>query len=154
MIIELVSIMVAMFLMASMMVSEQGVIDILMRYVDITSLISILILSLPILARNGLWKNFFMAFKMMNKKFHCSLSDMKRSLDAVEMMQKQILYAGIMVTSVLVIFVLSSVTDMERISVNMAISFIEVLYTAILELLLLPLQLEVKRRIIDYMEEE
>ena len=36
----------------------------------------------------------------------------------------------------------------------MAVAIISVLYTAVLELLLLPVQVEIKGRIIDYMEGE
>ena len=71
-------------------------------------------------------------------------------------MQKQILYAGIIVTSISTIYVLTtqSVHDGNVIAVCMAVALIPVLYTAIAELLFLPLQMEIKRRLIDYMEAE
>lgn len=154
MIIELISIILVMVLMAFMFAGDKGVMKILIGYVDVPTLVCILILSLPILARNGLWKDFVRAFKMMNKKYHCSLSDMKRSLDVVELMQKQILCAGILETSFVVIFILGMNENLKMVGVNIAVAVVTILYTAILELLLLPLHVELKRRIIDYMEEE
>jgi hypothetical protein len=40
------------------------------------------------------------------------------------------------------------------VGVNLAVALITVLYAAIMEMLLLPIHIEVKRRIIDYMEAE
>lgn len=114
----------------------------------------ILLLSLPILVKNGLFKDFIRVFKMQSKKYSCSLSDMRRSLDVVELMQKQVLYAGGITTIVPIIYVLCSIDNMASLGPNMAVALMTVFYTAILELFLLPLQIELKRRIIDYMEEE
>lgn len=101
-----------------------------------------------------LFKDFIRAFKLQSKKFSCSLSDMRRSLDVVELMQKQILYAGGVTTIVPIIYVLCTNDNMASLGSNMAVALMTVFYTAILEILLLPLQIELKRRIIDYMEEE
>ena len=88
MIIELISIIVGVVFMTLMCQGDGSLAENLIAYLDLPSLICILIFSLPILARNGLWKDFLRAFKMLRKKFECSLSDIKRSLDAVEFMQK------------------------------------------------------------------
>lgn len=154
MLIELVAIIVSMFLMALLFQGGAGSLKFLTMFLDLPSLICILLLSLPILVKNGLFKDFIRAFKMQSKKFSCSLSDMRRSLDVVELMQKQILYAGGIATIVPVIYVLCIVDDLALVGPNIAVSLMTVFYTAILELLLLPMQLEIKRRIIDYMEEE
>ena len=153
MIIELIAIIVSMVLMA-LMFQGGGAFEFLLQFFDLASLFCMLLLSLPILAKNGLFKDFIRAFKMQSKKFSCSLSDMRRSLDVVELMQKQVLYAGAITTIVPIIYVLGTIDNMEALGANIAVSFMTVFYIAILELLLLPLQIELKRRIIDYMEEE
>lgn len=154
MLIELIAIIVSMFLMALLFQGGAGSFEFLTMFLDLPSLLCILLLSLPILFKNGLFKDFIRAFKMQNKKFTCGLSDMRRSLDVVELMQKQLLYAGSVATIVPVIYVLCIVDDLALVGPNIAVSLMTVFYTAILELLLLPLQIELKRRIIDYMEEE
>lgn len=141
---------------------------------DAPTLICILVLSVPLLFRKGMGKDFFRAFKMqfkyriirekgdveegknikIKKKVHnYTLGEMRRSLDAVEFMQKQILYAGIITMILPTIFVLGQL-NFERLGPNLAVTLLSLLYTAVLELLLLPLQLETKRRIVNYMEEE
>ena len=117
-------------------------------------MICIFVFCIPILLRNGLWKDFIRAIKLMKKTYTCRLSELKRTLDAVELMQKQVLYAGIISTIAPFIYILHRLSEPAQIGPNISVALIVVLYTAILELLLLPLQVEVKKRIIDYMEEE
>ena len=138
---------------------------------DAPTLICIVLLSLPLLLRKGMWKDFLRAVSMQRKNRYIfsrkdgkltfgketivySLAQMKRSLDAVEFMQKQILYSGILIVILPLIYILTQLTEPEAIGPNMAVTLLSVLYTAVLELLLLPLQIDIKRRIINYMEEE
>lgn len=154
MLIELFSVIISFVILFFIIQGDLGFGQVLMNYLDIPSLICILFLVLPILARNGLWKDFVCAFKMQKKAYTCGLSQMKRSLDAVELMQKQVLYAGLIVTIVPIIYILGIPEPADWFNANVAVALIPVLYAAILELFLLPLQLEVKKRIILYMEEE
>lgn len=148
-----------------------GLIGGLTRLLDAPTLICILLLSLPLLFRKGMGKDFLRAIPMQFKNHYIfnrkegklvlekkttiySLAQMKRSLDAVEFMQKQILYSGILVVTLPAIFVMSGLDDIAAFGPNVATLLITVLYTVIFELLLLPLQVDIKRRIINYMEEE
>lgn len=138
---------------------------------DLPTLICIALLTLPLLLRKGMWKDFVRAISMQRKnryvfsrkegkftiekkKVVYSLAQMKRSLDSVEFMQKQILYSGILIVILPLIYILAQLNHPEAMGPNMAVTLLSVLYTAALELLLLPLQLDIKRRIINYMEEE
>ena len=123
-------------------------VQVLSYFIDLPSLICILVFCIPVLLRNGLWKDFIRAIKLLRKTYVCRLSELKRTLDVVE------LYAGIICTIAPFIFVLRRIDEPAVLGINISVVLIVVLYTAILELLLLPLQVEVKRRIIDYMEEE
>lgn len=148
-----------------------GLVESLIRLLDAPTLICILFLSLPLLFRKGMGKDFLRAIPMQFKNHYVfspkegklilekkttaySLAQMKRSLDAVEFMQKQILYSGILVVIFPAISMLSKLDDIAAIGPNTAVLLLGVLYTTILELLLLPLQVDIKRRIINYMEEE
>ncbi|MBQ8198210.1 MAG: hypothetical protein IJZ76_02145 [Lachnospiraceae bacterium] len=154
MIIEIAAIIVTILLTALMCSGNFGVGSILTMVLDFPSLISIVILAFPILLRNGMWKDFVRGFKLLSKKYKCSLADLKRTLDAVELLQKQILYAGIILTVFPTIFVLGQLSTPEIVGANIAVALIVILYAAIFEMLLLPIHIEVKRRIIDYMEAE
>lgn len=72
----------------------------------------------------------------------------------VELMQKQIICAGIILISFMLIVVLGFLQKPEALGSNVAVILLTAFYVAIFEILLLPVQLEVKRRIIDYMEAE
>ncbi len=154
MMIELVTIIVTMLALALMYTGGQGFGLAIAGFIDIPALICILMLSLPILAKGGLWNDFTRAFRLMNKKYSCRLCEMRRTKDAVELMQKQILFAGVITTISPFIYILHNITELSLIGPNISVALIAILYTAFLELLLLPLQVEVKKRIINYMEEE
>lgn len=70
-------------------------VQLLSYFIDLPSLICILVFCIPVLLRNGLWKDFIRAIKLLRKTYVCRLSELKRTLDVVELMQKQVLYAGI-----------------------------------------------------------
>lgn len=153
MIMEVISIIVALVLMCIMCQGGNGI-GFIVHFVDIPSLICILILSMPVLFRSGLGKDFLRAFKLLNKQYKCHLSELRRTLDAVEMMQKQVLCAGVFSMLFSFVYVLAAVDTPENLGPNMAIAVLTIFYAVIIEMLLLPLQIEAKRRIIDYIEEE
>lgn len=154
MIMEVVSIVLGLLLMAIWSAGNGGFMPVLAKVIDIPSLLCILILSVPVLFRSGLGKDFLRAFKLLNKKYQCHLSELKRTLDAVEMMQKQVLCAGVFSMLFSFVYVLAALNAPENLGPNMAIAVLTIFYAVIIEMLLLPLQIEVKRRIIDYIEEE
>ena len=120
--------------------------------VDCPTLICMLVIILPILLKKGLAKDFRRAFKLLNKKYECSFSELRHALDIVEIMQKQILCAGCIITFQGLFITLHRLSDIASLGPNLNVSLLAVLYTAILELLMLPLQIEVKGRIVDYMD--
>lgn len=122
--------------------------------VDCPTLICMLVIILPILLKKGLAKDFRRAFKLLNKKYECSFSELRHALDIVEIMQKQILCAGCIITFQGLFITLHRLSDVASLGPNLNVSLLAVLYTAILELLMLPLQIEVKGRIVDYMDKE
>ena len=72
-----------------------GVGHVLTMLLDAPTIVTILMLSLPILLWNGMWKDFVRGFRLLKKGYTCSLAEMKRTQDVVELMQKQIICAGI-----------------------------------------------------------
>lgn len=120
--------------------------------IDLPSLIIVLVFTVPALFKGGVWKDFMRAWKLLRKDYTCHLSELRRTLDVVEMMQKQLIYAGVLCMLMSFITILGQLTSPEYLGPNLAVSILTILYAVIFEMLLLPLQLEVKRRIIDYME--
>ncbi len=153
MIMELVSIILGVFLLGTL--GYEGMELYRISYlIDLPSLVIILILTVPVLLRGGMWKDFKRAWKLLRKDYTCHLGELRRTLDVVEMMQKQVIYAGIISLLMSLIAILHNLSDPTRLGPNMAVAILTMLYAVCFEMLLLPLQLEVKRRIIDYMEED
>ncbi len=153
MIMELVSIILGVFLLGTL--GYEGMELYRISYlIDLPSMVIILILTVPVLLRGGMWKDFKRAWKLLRKNYTCHLGELRRTLDVVEMMQKQVIYAGIISLLMSLIAILHNLSDPTRLGPNMAVAILTMLYAVCFEMLLLPLQLEVKRRIIDYMEED
>ena len=133
---EVIAIVLSIIFIGGSSFGAENLLNVFSWVIDIPSLVAILILSIPILVRKGMWKDFTRAFKMMNKKYSCSIADMKRSQDAIEFAQKQIMYAGIITFILGVIAICGHIDDLSACRWNMAIAIITVLYTAFLKLLL------------------
>lgn len=124
------------------------------RLVDVPTLICILILSLPILFKKGLAKDFGRAFLLLNPRYTCDIAKLRMTLDVVELMQKQVLCAGFIVTVQGICMLMLYLGEPLTLGSNLTVTLLGLLYTAFLELLLLPLQIEAKRRIVEYMQKE
>ena len=121
---------------------------------DPPTLLCMFVLTFPVLLKEGLGKDFIRAFKLLRKEYRCSFSELRHALDVVEMMQKQILCAGVIVSFQGLFLLLHSLSDLASIGPNTSVALLAVFYTAIFELLMLPLQIEAKRRIVDYIEQD
>lgn len=154
MIMEVASIVVGLILMAIGCTGEEGFMPAIAKVIDIPTLLLILVLSVPVLFKNGLGKDFLRAFKLLRKDYTCRLSELRRTLDAVEMMQKQVIYAGFFTGIFSCLYLLSVFSEPEQLGPYLAITLLSGFYAVTIEMLLLPLQIEVKRRIIDYIEIE
>lgn len=121
---------------------------------DFPTLVCILVLTVPVLCQKRMAKDFLRAFKLLNEKYECNFSELRHALNIVEMMQKQVLCAGCIVTLQGFILVFHMLSDWTTIGPNLNVAILAAVYTALLELLLLPLQITAKRRIVDYMGNE
>ena len=121
---------------------------------DFPTLVCILVLTVPVLCQKKMAKDFLRAFKLLNEKYECNFSELRHALNIVEMMQKQVLCAGCIVTLQGFILVFHMLSDWTTLGPNLNVAMLAAAYTAFLELLLLPLQITAKRRIVDYMGNE
>lgn len=116
------------------------------------SLVIILVFTVPVLIRGGVWKDFKRAFLLLKNGYTCHLSELRRTQDVLEMLQKQVVYAGIMAMLLSFITIMKKLSDLASLGPNLAVAILTVLYATVIEMLLLPLHLEVKRQIINYMD--
>lgn len=149
MIMEIVSILLGILIMLGF--SHEGS-YLAFTLMDLPSFVIILVFIVPVLIRGGLWNDFKRAFLLLKKGYTCHLSELRRTQDVLEMLQKQVVCAGIMAMLITFIIILRTLRDLHELGPKLAVAILTVLYATIIEMLLLPLHLEVKRRIIDYME--
>lgn len=153
MLMEIISIILGIFLLGASYFGGGGFeMNRLWFLIDFPSLIIVLVFTVPVLLRGGMWQDFKRAWRLLKKDYTCHLSDLRRTLDVVEMMQKQVLYGGVVSVLMSLITVLGNLSDLASLGPNLAVAILSMLYALLIEMLLLPLQLEVKRRIIDYMD--
>lgn len=153
MVMEVISILAGFVIMCAFYANGAGV-GICARFLDVPSFLCILVLTVPVLLRRGLFRDFARAFRLLKKDYNCHLSELRRTLEVVELVQKQVLYAGMFSTLVSLICVFCMLDTPERLGYSVTVAILTVFYAVILEMLLLPLQIEAKRRIIDYMAED
>lgn len=123
-------------------------------FIDFPTLLVMIIFVVPVLMRGGVWRDFKRAFKLLKKDYTCRLSELRRTKDVLEMIQKQVWYAGILTMMVSVMYVMANISDPAMLGPNIAVVVLTLFYAVIFEMLLLPLVLEVKGRIINYMDLE
>lgn len=153
MIMEIVSILLGILILLGFSQGELGSLyHTAFALLDFPSLVIILVFTVPTLVRGGVWKDFKRAFLLLKKGYTCHLSELRRTQDVLEMLQKQVVYAGILAMLLTFITIMRQLSDLSALGPNLAVAILTVLYATIIEMLLLPLHLEVKRRIIDYME--
>lgn len=149
---EIISILLGILLLGAVDYGYGGIELVRLTYlIDIPSLIVMLVFTVPVLFKGGVWKDFRRAWRLLNKDYTCHLDEVRRALDVVEMMQKQVLYAGVICVLMTLITIFRMLSDPASLGPNLSVAILTMLYAMIFEMLLLPLQLEAKRRIIDYM---
>ena len=149
---EIISILLGILLLGAVDYGYGGIELVRLTYlIDIPSLIVMLVFTVPVLFKGGVWKDFKRAWRLLNKDYTCHLDEVRRALDVVEMMQKQVLYAGVICVLMTLITIFRMLSDPASLGPNLSVAILTMLYAMIFEMLLLPLQLEAKRRIIDYM---
>lgn len=117
--------------------------------VDPPTLLLLFIFSVPVLIGSGLWKDLFRAFKADQS----SLINLKRTLEAVKLMQRQIFYTGsvIIILSALVTLYTAAQNEYILEPAQLFVTILPAIYVAALELLLAPLYTVTKLEILDYM---
>lgn len=117
--------------------------------VDPATLLLFFVFTVPVLLASGLWKDLFRIFKSGKS----SLIDLKRTLEAVKLVQRQVLYTGCILVAYSALVTLYAVAENEQapLPAQIFVTILPAIYTVILELLLAPLYTETKLEILDYM---
>lgn len=120
-------------------------------FLDLPTLLTLLFFAVPPLIASGLWRDFLRAF-FINPESNYSVSQLKRCLEAVSMMQRLLLAACFISALISSITVLCTLDDLSRLGPTVAVIILSGLYTVILEFILMPIRSAIQIAILNEME--
>ena len=121
-------------------------------FIDIPSLLYILLILIPGLLIMREWKDFIKSFSVGIKPY--SLLELKNIIEAVGAAQKLTIYGALLAIIIQGILVMAKLDDPSSIGPNLAVCFLSGFYAVIIEFLLLPLRLNAERKMNEEMDLE
>lgn len=123
-------------------------------FIDLSSLLLVLLLAIPVLVSSGLFRDFNNAFRIAFSKKKNSLIELKRALEAVNMMIRTFLCTGLFLFLASMIAVLHRMDTPESLGPAISVSLLCFIYGTAIALLLLPIKAIMQVRIIEFMPEQ
>lgn len=121
-------------------------------FLDIPSLLLIVMVLIPGLIIMGEWKDFVRAFSVGINRY--SLLELKNIIGAISAAQKLTIYGALFAIIISGILLMGSLDTPSTIGPNLAVCFLSGFYAVILEFLLLPLKLNAERKMNEEMDFE
>ena len=121
-------------------------------FVDMPSLIVILLVLIPGLMIMGEWKNFTRSFTVGIKQY--SLLELKNIIGAVDAAQKLTLFGALFAIIISAILLMGRFDDPSTFGPNLAVCFLAGFYAVIFEFFFLPLRLNAERKMNEEMDLE
>ena len=121
-------------------------------FLDIPSLLLILLILIPGLLIMGEWKNFTKAFSVGIKEY--SLLELKNIIQAIKAAQLLTVFAALFAILTSIVIILIKVFDTTLIGPNLAVCLLTGFYAAIIEYFLLPLRLNAEHKMNEEMDFE
>ncbi len=119
-------------------------------FLDLQSLLMILMALIPGLLIMGEWKDFTKAFSVGIKKY--SLLELKNIIGAVDAAQKLTVYGALFAIIISGVLLLGRLDDPSTIGANLAVCFLAGFYAVIFEFFLLPLRLNAEKKMNEEMD--
>lgn len=127
----------------------------LYNYIDIPSMIILLLLVIPVLISAGMFRDFCVSFKRaFSAQIICTRAELQRSMEAVKLARKSNYAAGIFGFLISFVFVCKGydLSDAHVFWLNMAVAVIPVIYAVALDLIFLAVYGRLKKRYMDFMQ--
>lgn len=119
-------------------------------FLDLPSLLIILLVFIPGLMIMGEWKDFLKSFSVGIKEYR--LLELKNIIGAVDAAQKLTVFAALFAIIISGVLILGHIDDLSLIGPNLAVCFLSGLYAVIIEFFLLPLKLNAERKMNEEMD--
>ena len=119
-------------------------------FIDLPSLILIVMILIPGLLIMGEWKDFIKSFSVGVKPYN--LLELKNIIEAVGAAQKLTIYGALFAIIISGILLMGRLDDPSTIGPNLAVCFLSGFYAVIIEFFLLPLRLNAERKLNEEMD--
>jgi flagellar motor component MotA len=119
-------------------------------FLDLPSLLIIVLFLIPGLLIMGAWKDFTRSFSVGIKKF--SLLELKNIIEAVSAAQKLTIYGALFAIIISSVLLMGHLDDPASFGPKLAVCFLSGLYAVIIEFLLLPLRLNAEKKMNEEMD--
>ncbi len=119
-------------------------------FIDLPSILMILMILIPGLLIMGEWRDFTKAFSVGIKSY--SLLELKNIIGAVNTAQKLTVYGALFAIIISGVLLLGRLDDPSTIGPNLAVCFLAGFYAVIVEFFLLPLKLNAERKMNEEMD--
>lgn len=120
---------------------------------DVLSLVLLLFISIPIFISSRLTKDLKNGFEILFKKGkETSLTEIKRSIEALDMAMKTFLYSGLFIFLFSLIIIMQTLDDPASLAPNISISLLSCIYGLVINIILLPIKARLKIKMIDYIQ--
>ena len=119
-------------------------------FLDIPSLLFIIMILIPGLLVMGEWKDFIKSFSVGIR--HYSLLELKNIVGAVSAAQKLTVFAALFAIITSGIMILATLDDLSTMGPNLAVCFLSGYYAVIIEYFLLPLRLNAEKKMNEEMD--
>lgn len=127
-------------------------------FLDIPSLILIFMVTIPVLLGAGVHKDINRAFRMMlTGKWDATIQELKRAEHGISVLMVSLLASGAFISCCSFLgFLLQNVQkehilDGQKLFAGLTVSMLALLYSLILQLILVPVKARVTQHIIDFM---
>ncbi len=123
-----------------------GALQAIIYFIDLPSLLTILIVLIPGLLIMGSWKDFIKSFSVGSQEY--SLIELKKIAKAVEAAQKLTMLGALFTITISIVLMMIKF-DVSALGPNLAVCCLSALYAVIIEFLLLPLRVNAERKILE-----
>ena len=133
---------------------QQGNADVFSYLYDTVPLLLLFVIALPPMLVYGIWNDFLRVFRLGKSDRNFSICEIKKTLLAIELLQKQIIYGTVMIVCVYAMVILVKIDEINLLGPSMAVNLDSVIYMAIALLFIEPLKAYAQRYLEDYLAEE
>ena len=121
-------------------------------FIDLPSLLLIILFIVPAMSVMGLWKDFFRSLHVGKRTY--SVTQLQKTVESIKMMEKLTICGATFSVMVAVMLILVTIDNTEYLGPNLAVAILSILYGAAIEFFLIPLRTNTQIHILEMMEYE